>query len=131
VTDVQITSLLIGDPNNLTFTTDQITTFNQLAGVAGSSDDQGQTSTSIVSEYYFAACLALRAWAALVSGSLQEVKIGDYQVSGSKQAAALLDAADKFYDVYINTPAWAIIETNESDMTALVIIRNYVLRTNP
>lgn len=120
MTDVQAVSLLIGDPNNTTFTVAQITEFNLIAGVNGTG-----------SEYYLAASVALKAWAALIAGNLQEVKIGDYQVSQSKQAAALLEAADKFYDLYINTPAWAIIETDESDLNALIIIRNFVLRTNP
>lgn len=119
--DISAIRTLIGDENSVSFTDDQISMFNQLANVSGPG-----------SEYFFSASLALSALAAKNGTNLQEVRIGDYMdSSGRNKVKALRDAADAFQKLYYETPAWAIVESNESDLNALIIIRNYVLRTNP
>lgn len=119
--DITAVRTLIGDTNAAKFTDAQIGEFNLLAGVSGPG-----------SEYFFAAAMALNALAADASVNLQEIRIGDFMdSSGKNKAKALQDTAQRYLDLYYNTPAYAIIESNESDLNALVIIRNYVLRTNP
>lgn len=120
--DITAVRTLIGDtvvPQN--FTDDQISEFNQLAQVSGAG-----------SEYFFAAAIGLRSLASKVGANLQETRIGDFMdSSGRNKVAAINQAADKYLEMYYNTPAWAIVESDESDLNALVIIRNFVLRTNP
>lgn len=136
MTDVQAVSLLCGDPNNLILTSAQVAEICALCNVNGElspgPQNIGVAGTSTGNgEYWWAASLCLRAIAAQVAANLQEVKIGDYQVSQSKQVQAINDLADKYYQTYLETPAYAIVETNESDLNALIIIRNFVLRSNP
>lgn len=119
--DVTAVRTLIGDQNAESFTDLEIGLFNTLAGVSGPG-----------SEYFFAASMALDALAAKTGTNLTEVRIGDFMdSSGRNKVTAIRAAADAFKDLYYNTPAWAIVESDESDMNALIIIRNYVLRTNP
>jgi hypothetical protein len=122
MTDVEAVRLLIGDTGTTqTFTDAQIAQFNSLAGVSGPG-----------SEYFFAAAIGLRALASSSAGSLTEVRLGDFSdSSGRNKVTAINAAADAFMKLYYETPAWAIVESNESDLNALVIIRNFVLRTNP
>jgi len=118
--DITAVRTLIGDENSVSFSDDQITFFNAQAGVSGPG-----------AEYFFAASMALNAIAASKATNLQEVRIGDFMdSSGRNQIAGLRLAAQAFLDMYFNTPAWAIIESDESDLNALIIIRNYVLRTS-
>lgn len=112
---------LIGDQAKAEFTDDEINLFNKLAGVNGPG-----------SEYFFAAAMAIDSLCSKYSSNLQEVRIGDFMdSSGRNKVSSLQKTADEFRNLYYNTPAWAIVESNESDLNALVIIRNYVLRTNP
>jgi hypothetical protein len=70
--------------------------------------------------------------AAQAASVLTETRIGDYQdQSGRNKVSALKAAGDAFLQLYYDTPAWAIVEEDLSDMNALVIIRNNVLRNNP
>jgi hypothetical protein len=129
---------LIGDVAAAVFSDADLNVFLQMSGnnmsplnnfaSSGSNDSQ----YGMVTEYFFAASLALRAYASKVSQNLVEVRIGDYMnSSGRNQATALAAVADAYMKLYLETPAWAIIELDSSDLNALVIIRNYVLRTNP
>lgn len=121
--DVTAVRVLIGDPAgpNQQFADTEIGLFNQMAGVSGPG-----------SEYFFAASIALGALASKVGSNLQEVRLGDFMdSSGRNKVQAIRAQADAFLKLYYETPAWAIVESNESDLNALVIIRNYVLRTNP
>lgn len=138
MTNEQMLQVLIGDEAGVIFSTQELDVFLQLAGVtmspvsnyysAGSND----SDFGLVTEFFFAAALALRAVAAKTACNLQETRLGDYVNStGRNQVTALGTAADAYMKVYQETPAWAIIESDESDLNALVIIRNYVLRTNP
>lgn len=129
---------LIGDTLSVSFTDDQITLFLTQAGIDISpitnpySSGTNDADFGVITEYFFAAALALRALAASKSTNLQEVRIGDFMdSSGRNQIAALNATADAYMKVYYETPAWAIAETDESDMNALITIRNFVLRTNP
>lgn len=121
MTDITAVRTLIGDTNSVNFTDAQIGLFNTLAQVSGPG-----------TEYFFAAAMALDSLASSAGSSLVDVKIGDYQdSSGAKKVLALQAAAEAYRKMYYETPAWAIVETANSDMDALVIIRNFVLRTNP
>lgn len=133
-----IVRALIGDVAGAVFSNADLDVFIQMSGAnmtplsnlasQGSNDSQ----YGLVTEYFFAASLALRAYASKVSQNLVEVRIGDYMnSSGRNQSTALAAQADAYMKLYLETPAWAIIESDSSDLNALTIIRNYVLRTNP
>jgi hypothetical protein len=135
---ITIVRTLIGDLASAIFTDDNINVFLQMSGANmtplqnWASQGTNDAQYGLVTEYFMAASLGLRAYASKVAANLQEVRIGDYMnSSGRNQVTALTAAADKYQDLYYNTPAWAIIESDSSDLNALVIIRNYVLRTNP
>jgi hypothetical protein len=130
--------VLIGDQASAFFTNDDLSVFLQLAGVSMTplanfaSSGQNDVAYGVVTELFFAAHLALNSAASKVATNLKEVRIGDFMdSSGRNQVTALRAAADAYLKVYYETPAWAIAETNESDLNALVTIRNFVLRTNP
>lgn len=59
----------------------------------------------------------------------QTVTIGDYKITGKDQVKALQDIAQRFRDAVNNLPAWGIIEENLCGFNEMVIIRNWVLRT--
>jgi len=59
----------------------------------------------------------------------QSVTIGDYKITGKDQVKALQDIAQRFRDAVNNLPAWGIIEENTCGFNEMVIIRNWVLRT--
>lgn len=119
LSDVAAVSLLIGDPTNVKFTTTQIQQFCAAALVDGPG-----------AEYFLAASMAMRSQAASVGSNLQEVRIGDFMdSSGRNKVSALNAAADAFFQLYIDSPAWAVIEEDSCDFNALVSIRNFVLRT--
>jgi hypothetical protein len=71
-------------------------------------------------------CLASRV-ASFSSG--QTVTIGDYKLTGKDQVKAIQDIANRFRDAVNNLPAWGIIEENLCGFNEMVIIRNWVLRT--
>ena len=131
---------LIGDSiiTPTLFTTDQYNFFLQMAGLNLSpianpySSNTNPNDGGMQSELFFAAAQAEYALAAAAAATLTETRIGDYQdQSGRNKVAALKQAGDAFMKLYYETPAWAIIEEDLSDMNALITIRNYVLRTNP
>lgn len=80
---------------------------------------------------YLACALALESRASLLSANAQEVKIGDYSTSDRNRLASIQAQADKFRLIEFETPAFAIVEDNVSEFNALMIIRNYILRTEP
>lgn len=140
LTQAQMVATLIGD-NAITptlFSTDQYNFFLQMAGLnlapLGNSYSSGTNNTDggMLTEIFFAAAQALYALASAGAVTLTETRIGDYMdSSGRNKVTALRAAGDAFLAIYYNTPAWAIVEENLSDMNALITIRNFVLRTNP
>lgn len=140
LTQAQMVATLIGDSivTPVLFTPDQYAFFLTMAGMNLNPVSNPFSSGTIAndggiqSELFFAAAQALKSLAAQAAGSLTEVRIGDYQdSSGRNKVTALNAAADAFMKLYYETPAWAIIEEDLSDMNALITIRNFVLRTNP
>ena len=135
---ITIVRTLIGDQASAFFTDADINVFLTMCGInispvtnwyAGGTND---SSFGLVTEYFLAASLALNSAAAKIATNLIEVRLGDFMdSSGRNQVKGLRDAADAYKTMYYETPAWAIAESNESDLNALIIIRNYVLRTNP
>ena len=141
ITQAQMVMTLIGD-NVLAptfFSSDQYNFFLTMAGLnlnpipnPYSSNTNPNDGGGIYTELFFAAAQAEYALAAQAAANLTETRIGDYQdSSGRNKVAALKAAGDAFMKLYYETPAWAIIEEDLSDMNALITIRNYVLRTNP
>lgn len=129
---------LIGDTAAAIFTNANLDVFLLMSGVnmnpLTNQANQGTNDIAygFVTEYFLAAAVALRSYASKVAANLQEIRIGDFlNSSGRNQVTALNAAADEYERLYNETPAWAIIESNESDLNALITIRNYVLRTNP
>lgn len=139
LTQAQMVATLIGDSivTPTLFTSDQYAFFLTMAGLSlnstgNAANSNTNPSSGMQTELFFAAAQALNALAAQAGVTLTETRIGDYQdSSGKNKVAALKQAADAFMELYYNTPAWAIIEEDLSDMNALITIRNYVLRTNP
>lgn len=139
LTQAQMVATLIGDSvtSPTLFTTDQYNFFLAMAGMnlnpIGNPYSSGDNNTNgMQSELFFAAAQAEYSLAAQAAASLTETRIGDYMdSSGRNKVAALKQAGDAFMKLYYETPAWAIIEEDLSDMNALITIRNYVLRTNP
>ena len=121
MTDSDAIRVLIGDTEKTYFTDDEISMFINIASVSGYGP-----------EYFYAAALALNSLASKNAAGLVEYKIGDYQESSGRNKVNSIKAiADNYMELYRNTPAFAVAETDESDLNALIIIRNYVLRTNP
>jgi len=138
MTDIQIVRALIGDETASQLSDSDIAVFctlaltPQYASVAFVSNPYSSGNSGSISEYFFAASMAMNAIASKVAANLQEVRIGDFtDSSGKNKVTALRAAADAYQKLYYETPAWAVIESNESDLNALTTIRNYVLRTNP
>lgn len=116
MTDIQKVRLLIGDN----------TSPQQFA------DTDIQVFLDIMNGSLFLACaLACDARASSVSASAQEIKIGDFSTSDRTRLQAIQAQADKFRQLEFETPAFAIVEDNVSEMNALQIIRNFILRSEP
>lgn len=117
MTDIQKVRTLIGDP----------------AGASQQfSDTEIQMFLDTMNGSLFLSCaLALDAKAAAVAANSQEVRIGDYQTSDRNRLQAIQAQAEKFRTLEFETPAFAIVEDNVSEMNALQIIRNFILRTEP
>ena len=140
ITQAQMVMTLIGD-NVLAptfFSSDQYNFFLTMAGTAVNpisnifNSNTNNVDYGMTTEIFFAAAQAEYALAAQAAATLTETRIGDYQdSSGRNKVAALRAAGDAFLKIYYETPAWAIIEENLSDLNSLITIRNYVLRTNP
>lgn len=140
LTQAQMVATLIGDSatSPTFFSTDQYNFFLQMAGLnlnpIGNpySSNTNPNDGGMITEIFFAAAQALYSLASANAATLTEVRIGDYQdSSGRNKVTALRAAGDAFLKLYYETPAWAIIEEDLSDMNALITIRNFVLRTNP
>jgi hypothetical protein len=116
VSDLQKVRVLIGDNDP----TDQ-----------DFSDDEIQTFLDTMSGSVFMACaVACDTAASRIGRHLQEVKIGTFtDYSGRHQAAVLRTQADAWRQLEYDTPAFAVIEENTCGFNELVIIRNWVLRT--
>lgn len=135
---ITILRTLLGDVAAALFSDQDLNVFLQMSGANMTplsnppNNGTNDTSFGLVTEYFLAASLALNAVASKVAANLLEVRIGDFMdSSGRNQVKALRDASDAYKQMYLDTPAWAIIESNESDLNALITIRNFVLRTNP
>jgi hypothetical protein len=74
---------------------------------------------------------ALDSLAAKVAASAagQTIVLGDYKLTGKDQVQKLQDMAKRFRDAVNNLPAWGIVEENLCGFNEMVLIRNWVLRT--
>jgi hypothetical protein len=113
LSDVEKVRVLIGDRDASTFQDDDIETFLEVSG----------------GSLFLAAAVALDTMAAKQDVTPVEFSIGKYQQStGRTQIRQLTQQAAAFRDLEYNTPAFAIIETNNSPLTELEIIRERILR---
>lgn len=116
MTPVMQVRVLIGDQNSVKFTDDEVQLFLDV------SDES----------LFLAAALGCDAQASKIGANLKEQRLGDFSdSSGRNQVAALQAQALAYRKLEYETPAFAIAEQNLSDFNALIIIRNFVLRTNP
>lgn len=132
--DYTILRTLVGDVAQTVFSTADLDVFLQMAGfnVNPVTNSFSSGGTNLKAEHFFAASIALRALVSKAAQNIVEVKLGDYYNGSNRyQVSAMSQAADRYEEMYYKTPAWAIAETNESDLNSLITIRNYVLRTNP
>jgi hypothetical protein len=115
--------LLINDQSASEFTDNELQTFLDTAGYTGEGDP-------VDAAIFLAAALASNSLVVKYgSVPVQEVSIGGFQTSaGRTQVRYLQQQADRFYQLYIDTPAFAIAEENLSGFNELEIIRNWVLR---
>jgi len=115
--------LLINDQNATEFQDSDLQIFLDSAGYTGDGDP-------VDSALFLAASLASNSLVVKYgSVPVQEVSIGGFQTSaGRTQVGYLQQQADRFYQLYIDTPAFAIAEENLSGFNELEIIRNWVLR---
>lgn len=92
--------------------------------VAGSAIPQ--TELVLLSSAQAIDCLATK----LAAGPAgQTITLNDYKLTGKDQIQKLQDMAQRFRDAVNNLPAWGIIEENLCGFNEMVIIRNWVLRT--
>lgn len=125
MTSIGTVRLLIGDTLSAAFTDDQIQTFLDLRSIEAGTNDQ----------YYMAAYLALKSLAAQLTVKLRaggtSVKIGDYETTTDVAglSKAITDQAQGYWDLVNNTPAFAIAEDNVSQFNELIIIKNWIFRT--
>jgi len=121
MTDIQKVRLLIGDNGSpQEFADSDIQAFLDITAPAPG-----------FNSIYLACALACDVRASSISQNAQEIKIGDYSTSDRTRLAAIQQQALKFRQLEFETPAWAIVEQNLSEFNALMIIRNYILRTEP
>ena len=78
-----------------------------------------------------ACAAAMDALAARLAASKagQTVTIGTYKLTGKDQVQKIQDMAQRFRDAVNNMPAWGIAEENTCGFNEMIIIRNWVLRT--
>ena len=120
--------VLINDSDAKEFTTDQIQSFLDQASTIESS--AAGTPLTGDGNLLLAAFLATQSLVVKYSTiPIQEVSIGGFQTSAGRTQVRMLEAqADRWYQAYIDTPAFAIAEDNLSGFNELTIIRNWVLR---
>jgi len=114
--------ILLNDQSAVEFTDSELQTFLDIAQFSGTLDD---------SALFLAASLGTNSLV-VKYGSIpvQEVSIGGFQTSaGRTQVRYLESQADRFYQLYIDAPAFAIAEDNLSAFNELAILRNWILRT--
>lgn len=124
--------LLINDQSSKEFTDDaDIQGFLDAAAVLESATAGAQISGD--GNLILAAYLAVQSLVAkYASVSTQSLSVGGFQASlGRSQVRMLEQLAKAWYDLYLNTPAFAIAEENNTDYNALMMIRNQVLRSIP
>lgn len=126
--------LLIGDANSAApnFQDEELQAILNITSGMESGWQTVSDSAIPQSELLLLACAtAMDALASRTAGadSGQTVTIGDYKLTGKDQVKAIQDIANRFRDAVNNLPAWGIIEENTCGFNEMVIIRNWVLRT--
>lgn len=118
MTDIQKVRLLVNDSGSTVFTDAEIQGFLDLSNFYSGND-----------QIYMAAALGCDARATRAA-STGGVRIGDY--STNKGASTeFLAASQRYRDIVLNTPAFAVVEENLSANNAGLIVYNYFLRTLP
>ena len=114
--------LLVNDQSSLEFSDSELQSFLDIAQFSGALSD---------SALFYAASLATKSLVVkYASIPIQEVSIGGFQTSVGRTQAKYLEAqADKFYQFYVDAPAFGIAEQNLSSFNELAILRGWILRT--
>jgi hypothetical protein len=121
-TGIALLRILINDQNSAEFQDSELQGFLDAAEYSGDVGD---------SAIFLAASLATNSLV-VKYGSIpvQEVSIGGFQTSAGRTQVRYLEAqADRFYQLYIDAPAFGIAEDNVSSFNELAILRNWILRT--
>jgi hypothetical protein len=107
---------LIGDTDS----TKPIFQDEELTGILNLAPDQS---------LYLACALALDAVASKAANKLNNIVLGTLKIDQTSKVQALRDQAQRFRELEYNTPAFVEIEQNLSNMNEMVIIRNFIMRT--
>lgn len=120
--------VLINDMESKEFTDDQIQGFLDTASQYESS--VAQTPLTGDGDLILAAFFATQSLVVKYSTiAVQEVSVGGFQTSVGRTQVRMLEAqADRWFQAYIDKPAFAIVEENNCGFNELTIIRNWVLR---
>jgi hypothetical protein len=130
--------LLIGDTTNLPtvpadFQDEELAAILNVvtAMQAGPNNFFGGVSVSSTEILLLSCAQAMESLASRTSmGQTGQTKTqGNIKLVGKDQVAAMQAAAQRFRDAVNTLPAWGIVEENTCGFNELVIIRNWVLRT--
>lgn len=131
MTDNEALRLLINDQASAEFTDGEIQGFLDAAAkvesIAAGTTISGNGNV-ILAAYLATQSLVVK----YASVETRSVSIGGFQTSiGRSQVRMLEQQAARWYELYLNTPAFAIAEENNTDYNQLMMIRNSILRQIP
>lgn len=124
----------------MSFTYNLATTAGQLRLLVGDTDAtdvqlQDEEIAAIINiepdSLFLEAAMCCDSMASRAAVSQTDIVIGSLQVQDRYRVQELKSQAKRWRDMENDTPAFAIAEQNLSDFNALIIIRNFVLRTTP
>ena len=131
MTNLQALRILINDPSLAEFTDDQLQGFliaaaiteSAVAGVSISGDGNLLLSASLATQALVVKYAKIQ---------VQEVSIGGFQTSqGRRQVRMLEQQADRFYQMYLDAPAFAVAEENNTDYNEFYILREQIMKNLP
>lgn len=125
--------LLIGDTNGdaVNFTDEELNACVQIVQLQMSGPQGASPQTVPNDVLYYACAQAVDLLASRVAQSKdgKTYQLGDYRVTGRDQVESLQEIAQRFRDSVDNMPAWGIVQENLTDKNQLLIVRNWIFRT--
>lgn len=133
-TTIGMMRLLLGDTSadNANFTDEELNACITITSLQMSGPATGVVPHGAPNDVLFYACAQATDTLALRVANSKDgktYKMGDYSITGADQVEKLQAIAQKFRDSVDNMPAWGIVEENVSDANQMLIIRNWVFRT--